>query len=140
MTKKKGKKSTLKIPIKFSGDLRLEPGKVTTFQSAIDRGEIAFDLELSNPNSGMSMNYAVYQDTFQGNFSAKIIGDMIKVDLDGVCAMEYGDFERENIPLPLSVKAYSISDAEPNSAYFGEDECGVTLLQIDENNVVAGST
>ncbi len=137
---KKSKKTTLKIPVKFSGDLHLDPSNVTTFQSAIDRGEIAFDLELSNPDSGMSMNYAVYQDSFEGNFSVKIIGDKIQLALDGVCAMEYGEFERENIPLPLTVKAYSISDAEPTSLYFGEDECGVSLLQIDANNLVAGST
>lgn len=51
--------------------------------------------------------------------------------------MEYGDFERENIPLPLTVRAYSLSDAEPNSVYFGEDECGVVIAQVNEKNLVA---
>lgn len=61
---KKGKKTTLQIPVKFSGDLRLEQSTLVTFQNAIDRGEIAFDLELSNLDTGMSMNYAVYHDSF----------------------------------------------------------------------------
>jgi len=134
---KKGKKTTLQIPVKFSGDLRLEQSTLVTFQNAIDRGEIAFDLELSNLDTGMSMNYAVYHDSFQGNFSVNITGNIIQIALDGICAMEYGDFERENIPLPLTVKAYSVSDDQPNSVYFGEDECGVVITQVNEKNLVA---